>query len=392
MKSIKEEQNLNNKKILLRLDLNVPIVDDKIIDTTRIDKILPSLKFLISQNVKIIIISHVGRPKGKVVNELSLRPICKNLEIKLNQNIKLISKNIKEINSKNLFDSDDEKIVMLENIRFYPEEEKNNQQFAKHLASLADMYVNDAFSCSHRVHASIHEITNFLPSYSGLQINLEVNALKKITSEIKKPITCIIGGSKVSTKINIIKNLIPKFDNIIIVGGMANNIIKYMGNNIGKSLHEENSNLIIEEIFALSNKQNCKIIYPKDVVVAEDLNGSPINKELNEVSPNEMILDIGPKTIKIINETIDSSKTILWNGPAGYFENPSFANGSIKIAKKIIENNKSNKIYSVAGGGDTVSLLNSLNATKDFNFVSTAGGAFLEYLEGKELPGIKALN
>ena len=392
MKSIKEEANLNNKKILLRLDLNVPLLGDKITDTTRIDKILPTLKFLISQNAKIIIISHVGRPKGKVVNELSLRPICKDLEIKLSQNVNLISKSFKEIVSKDLFNSDDEKIVVLENIRFYPEEEKNDQQFAKHLATLADIYVNDAFSCSHRSHASIHEITNFLPSYSGLQINLEVNALKKITSEIKKPITCIIGGSKVSTKINIIKNLIPKFDNIIIVGGMANNIIKYMGNNIGKSLHEENSNLIIEEIFALSKKQNCKIIYPKDVVVAKDLNGSPINKELNEVFPNEMILDIGPKTIKIINETIDNSKTILWNGPAGYFENPSFANGSIKIAKKIIENNKSNKIYSVAGGGDTVSLLNSLNATKDFDFVSTAGGAFLEYLEGKELPGIKALN
>ena len=324
MKSIKEETNLNNKKILLRLDLNVPLVGDKITDTTRIDKILPTLKFLISQNAKIIIISHVGRPKGKVVNELSLRPICKDLEIKLSQNVKLISKNFKEIVSKDLFNSDDEKIVVLENIRFYPEEEKNDQPFAKHLATLADIYVNDAFSCSHRAHASIHGITNFLPSYSGLQINLEVNALKKITSEIKKPITCIIGGSKVSTKINIIKNLIPKFDNIIIVGGMANNIIKYMGNNIGKSLHEENSNLIIEEIFALSKKQNCKIIYPKDIVVAEDLNGSPINKELNEISPDEMILDIGPKTIKIINETIDNSKTILWNGPAGYFENPSF--------------------------------------------------------------------
>ena len=392
MKSIKEEQNLNNKKILLRLDLNVPIADDKITDTTRIDKILPTLKFLISQNVKIIIISHVGRPKGKVVNELSLKPICKDLEIKLNQNIKLISKNIKEINSKNLFDNDDEKIVMLENIRFYPEEEKNNQQFAKHLASLADMYVNDAFSCSHRAHASIHEITKFLPSFSGLQLNLEVDALKKITSEIKKPITCIIGGSKVSTKINIIKNLIPKFDNIIIVGGMANNIIKYIGNNIGKSLQEENSDQIIKEIFSLSETKNCKIIYPRDVIVGKNLNGAPQIKELNEISSDEMILDIGPKTVNLINKIIDESNTILWNGPAGYFENPSFANGSIKIAKKIIENNKSNKIYSVAGGGDTVSLLNSLNSINDFNFVSTAGGAFLEYLEGKELPGIKALN
>ena len=392
MKSIKKKTNLNNKKILLRLDLNVPMLGDKIIDTMRIDKILPTLSFLISQNAKIIIISHVGRPKGKVVNELSLKPICKDLEIKLNQKIKLISKDVKEIDDTDLFVSDDEKIVMLENIRFYPEEERNNQQFAKQLATLGDIYVNDAFSCSHRAHASIHEITKFLPSFSGLQLNLEVDALKKITSEIKKPITCIIGGSKVSTKINIIKNLIPKFDNVIIVGGMANNIIKYMGNNIGKSLQEENSDPIIKEIFSLSEINNCKIIYPKDIVVGKNLNGSPQIKELSEISSDEMILDIGPKTIKVICNIIDESNTILWNGPAGYFENPNFANGSIKIAKKIIENNKSNKIYSVAGGGDTVSLLNSLNSINDFNFVSTAGGAFLEYLEGKELPGIKALN
>jgi phosphoglycerate kinase len=391
MKSIKEA-NLNNKKILLRVDLNVPLLGDKITDTTRIDKILPTLNFLISQNAKIIIISHVGRPKGKVINELSLRPICEDLEIKLSQNIKLISKDVKEINSKDLFDSDNEKIIMLENIRFYPEEEENNQQFAKHLASLADIYVNEAFSCSHRAHASIHEITNFLPSYSGFQLNLEVDALKKITSEIKKPITCIIGGSKVSTKINIIKNLIPKFDNIIIVGGMANNIIKYKGNNIGKSLQEESSDPIIKEIFSLSETEGCKIVYPQDVIVGKNLNGTPHIKELNEITSDEMILDIGPKTISKINKIIDESNTILWNGPAGYFENPSFANGSIEIAKKIVENNKSNKIYSVAGGGDTVSLLNSLNSINDFNFVSTAGGAFLEYLEGKNLPGIRALN
>ena len=391
MKSIKEEANLSDKKILLRLDLNVPLIKNKITDTTRIDKILPTLKFLINQNTKIIIISHVGRPKGKFVNELSLKPIVEDLSKKINQNIKLISKNIKEINLKELFNNNDERIIMLENIRFYPEEEKNNQQFAKHLASLADIYVNDAFSCSHRAHASIHEITNFLPSYSGLQFDLEVNALKKITTEIKKPITCIIGGSKVSSKINIIKNLIPKFDNIIIVGGMANNIIKYMGNNIGKSLQEKNSEKIIKEIFSLSENMNCKIIYPEDVVVGKSLDGDPKIKELSEVASNELILDIGPKTINNIINIIDESSTILWNGPAGYFENPNFAQGSIKIAKKIIGNNKSNKIYSVAGGGDTVSLINSLNAINDFNFVSTAGGAFLEYLEGKELPGIKAL-
>ena len=392
MRSISEETNLNNKKILLRLDLNVPLDNGRIVDTTRINKILPTLKFLIKQNSKIIILSHIGRPQGKVKSELTLKPVCEDLGNKLNQNVKLIQKNINEIDSKDLFKNNDEKIIMMENIRFYFEEEENDPKFAKHLSSLADIYVNDAFSCSHRAHASIHEISNFLPSYSGLQLDLEVNALTKITSEIKKPITCIIGGSKISTKINIIKNLISKFDNIIIVGAMANNVIKYMGHNIGKSLQEKNSDLIIKEIFLLSEKESCKIVYPEDIVVGKDLNGIPQIKELNEISFDEMILDIGPKTISIINDIIDESNTILWNGPAGYFENPSFANGSIKIAEKIIENNKSNKIYSVAGGGDTVSLLNSLNAIDNFNFVSTAGGAFLEYLEGKELPGIKALN
>ena len=392
MRNIQDETNLNQKKVLLRLDLNVPLDNGKITDTTRIDKILPTINFLLKNEAKIIILSHVGRPKGKVVNELSLKPICEDLKNKLNQNIKLVSKNIKEIKSTDLFNEHDEKIVILENLRFYEEEEKNDNGFAKHLASLADIYVNDAFSCSHRAHASIFEITKFIPSYAGLQLNLEIDALTKITSEIQRPITCIIGGSKISSKINIIKNLIAKFDNIIIVGGMANNILSYKGYEIGKSIQEDNCDKIIEEIFSLSKKENCKIIYPEDVVVGNSLGGSDEIKELNNISKDELILDIGPKTIKAINSLIEESRTILWNGPAGYFENPNFAKGSIEIAKKIIEKNRSNTIYSVAGGGDTVSLLNGIGAINNFNFVSTAGGAFLEYLEGKELPGIKALN
>ena len=392
MRNIKDEANLNQKKVLLRLDLNVPLNNGKITDTTRIDKILPTINFLLKNNAKVIILSHVGRPKGKVVNELSLKPICESLKNKLNQNIRLISKNIKEVKSADLFDTHDEKIVILENLRFYEEEEKNDNNFAKHLASLADIYVNDAFSCSHRAHASIFEITKFIPSYAGLQLNLEIDALTKITSEIQRPITCIIGGSKISSKINIIKNLIAKFDNIIIVGGMANNILKYKGYEIGKSIQENNCNQIIEEIFFLSKKEGCKIIYPEDVITGKDLNGSPKIKEINDVSKDELILDIGPKTIKIINQLIEKSNTILWNGPAGYFENPSFSIGSVEIAKKIVEKNENNTIYSVAGGGDTVALLNGLGVTNNFNFVSTAGGAFLEYLEGKELPGIRALN
>ena len=392
MRNIKEEVNLNQKKVLLRLDLNVPLDDGKITDTTRIDKILPTIKFLLKNDTKIIILSHVGRPKGKIVNELSLKPICQDLEKKLNENIRLVTKNLKEITSKELFNDRDEKIIMLENLRFNQEEEENNNKFAKHLASLADIYVNDAFSCSHRAHASIFEITKFLPSYAGLQLNLEIDALTKITSEIKKPVTCIIGGSKISTKINIIKNLIPIFDNIVIVGGMANNILKYKGHNIGKSIQEINCDQIIEEIFFLSKNTDCKIIYPEDVTVGKDLNGAPEIKKVNKVFDDELILDIGPKTIQTINKLIEKSKTILWNGPAGYFENPNFAKGSLEIAKKIVEKNKANTIYSVAGGGDTVALLNGMSVINNFNFVSTAGGAFLEYLEGKKLPGISALN
>jgi phosphoglycerate kinase len=392
MRSIKDETNLNQKKVLLRLDLNVPLDNGRITDTTRIDKILPTINFLLKSKAKIIILSHVGRPNGKVVKELSLKPICEDLKNKLNENIKLVSKNIKKIKSTDLFNEHDEKIVILENLRFYEEEEKNDNGFAKHLASLADIYVNDAFSCSHRAHASIFEITKFIPSYAGLQLNLEIDALTKITSEIQRPITCIIGGSKISSKINIIKNLIAKFDNIIIVGGMANNILKYKEYEIGKSIQEDNCDKIIEEIFSLSKKENCKIIYPEDVAVGKNLDGSAEIKELNNISKDELILDIGPKTIKAIDLLIEESSTILWNGPAGYFENPNFAKGSVEIAKKIIEKNKNNTIYSVAGGGDTVSLLNSIGAISNFNFVSTAGGAFLEYLEGKELPGIKALN
>ncbi|MDA7810762.1 phosphoglycerate kinase [Candidatus Pelagibacter sp.] len=392
MRSIKDETNLNQKKVLLRLDLNVPLDNGKITDTTRIDKILPTINFLLKSEAKIIILSHVGRPKGKVIKELSLKPICEDLKNKLNENIRLVSKNIKEIKSTDLFNEHDEKIVILENLRFYEEEEKNDNGFAKHLASLADVYVNDAFSCSHRAHASIFAITKFIPSYAGLQLNLEIDALTKITSEIQRPITCIMGGSKISSKINIIKNLITKFDNIIIVGGMANNILKYKGYEIGKSIQENNCDQIIEEIFSLSKKENCKIIYPDDVTVGKSLEGPAEIKELNNISKDELILDIGPKTIEAINQLIEESSTILWNGPAGYFENPAFSKGSVEIAKKIIEKNMNNTIYSVAGGGDTVSLLNGIGAINNFNFVSTAGGAFLEYLEGKELPGIKALN
>ncbi len=392
MNNIKDQENLYQKRVLLRLDLNVPLKNGIITDETRINKIIPIINFLTEKKSKIIIISHVGRPKGKVNKELSLKPICENLEKKIKKKIKLIDDNIFQLKKEDLFKSSDNQIVFLENIRFYKEEEENDVSFAKHLANLADLYVNDSFSCSHRAHASVSKITEFLPSFAGLQLETEINALKKVTTEIKKPITCIIGGSKISTKIGIIKNLIPKFDNIIIVGGMGNNIIKYRGYNIGKSIKEENCEKIIKEIFESSKNNLCKIVFPIDVLVGKTMDDKSKVKELVDIKNEDLILDIGPKTIEKIKYIIETSKTVLWNGPAGYFENPSFANGSYEIAKSIIKKNKNKSIYSVVGGGDTVAVINQINAIKDFNFVSTAGGAFLEYLEGKELPGIKALN
>tara|TARA_B100001121_G_scaffold182472_1_gene159176 strand:- start:3155 stop:4333 length:1179 start_codon:yes stop_codon:yes gene_type:complete len=392
MKSIKDHENLNQKKILLRLDLNVPLKNGCITDETRIDKILPIIDFLIKKDTKIIVISHVGRPKGKINSALSLKPICENLEKKLHRDIKLINDNIFDLKREDLFQNSKDQIIFLENIRFYKEEEENDPSFAKHMAGLADLYVNDAFSCSHRSHASVSKITEFLPSFAGLQLETEINALKKVTTHIKKPITCIIGGSKISTKIKVIKNLIPKFDNIIIVGGMANNIISYKGNQIGKSLKEENCEAIIKEIFEISKNYSCTITYPEDVLVGKNMDDKSQIKEIDNIKNDDLILDIGPKTINKIKNIISGSETILWNGPAGYFENLNFANGSYEIAKAIIKKNKDRSIFSVVGGGDTLAVINQIKAIKNFDFVSTAGGAFLEYLEGKELPGIKALN
>ena len=392
MKYIKNQENLYDKKVLLRLDLNVPLKDGKITDQTRINKILPIINFLIKKKTKILVVSHVGRPKGKINKNLSLEPICKNLEKKINQKIKLIKENILHLKRDDLFNNTKEQIVFLENIRFYEEEEKNDSNFSKHLSKLVDIFVNDAFSCSHRAHASVSKITEFLPSYAGLQLETEINALKKVTTEIKKPVSCIIGGSKISTKIGLIKNLIPKFDNIIIVGAMANNILNHLGNPIGKSIKEDNCGPIIDDIFKTAKNHSCKIFYPEDVVVGKTIEDKAEIKELNNIKNDDLILDIGPKTVDKIKNIIEISKTVLWNGPAGYFENPNFASGSYEIAKKIVEKNKNNLIYSVVGGGDTISVLNQINVINNFNFVSTAGGAFLEYLEGKELPGIKALN
>ena len=393
MKSILDKDLiLKGKKVILRVDLNVPMKDGTITETSRIKKILPTIKLLIEKEAKVIILSHIGRPKGKVVNELSLKPISKKLSDLLNKEV-IFNKNV--INEKTLDEINkipNGSVMMMENIRFYEGEEKNEDSFSKTISSLGDIYVNDAFSCSHRAHSSIEGITKYIPSYCGLQFVEEINALKRITSKIVRPVTCIIGGSKNSKKINIISNLIKDFDNIIIVGGMGNAMLKNTGINIGKSMCDDGYKDLVGEILKKSETHDCKIYYPLDVVVSKTLNGSGTIKEINEVNDDEMILDIGPKTITSIKNIINESNTVLWNGPAGYFENPNFANGTKEILEIIAGKRVKDKIYAVAGGGETVAVINKFDKLDTFNFVSTAGGAFLEYLEGKEIPGIKALN
>jgi phosphoglycerate kinase len=382
---------LEGKRVLLRVDFNVPLNNGSITEFSRIEKVLPTIKFLISKKAKIIIISHVGRPKGKVLPNLTLEPIALKLKNLLSKKVTFLNETIGlNVIEKSKKISNGE-VLLLENLRFHKEEELNSKHFAKELSKVGDIYVNEAFSCSHRAHASVSEITNYITSFAGQQLLEEINAIKILTEEPKRPISCIIGGSKISTKIGVLTNLIKKMDSIIIVGAMANNFIKYKKYNIGKSLYEKNTENLIDNIIKQSNMHGCKLIIPKDVIVTKDYDSKGLLKNLDEIDNTDLILDIGNKSIDTIFKIIDNSKTVLWNGPAGYFEIDEFSKGSGKIAKKIFENTKNKSLLSIAGGGDTVAAINKFNCYDGFSYISTAGGAFLELLEGKVLPGIKAL-
>ena len=387
-----DDLEIKDKKIILRLDLNVPIKNQKIEDDTRITLCLPFIKKLIEKKAKIIIISHLGRPKGVKVPELSLIPIYKYLKDKLETKVFFFRGNFDNEAKEKFSHLKSGELILVENIRYFKEETEDGEDFSKKLGALGDIYINDAFSCSHRKQASVHNITKFVKkSYAGPLLKKEITAINLIMENKKEPVTCIIGGSKISTKINVIANLIKKVDNLIIVGAMANNFFVYKNLKVGKSLIEENTNEIIENIYKNAELNNCEILIPEDCIVGTDFDGSGKNKNLDEVEDNEIILDIGNNTIKSIQKKINESKTILWNGPAGYFENKNFSKGTLSIAENISKNTLENSLISVLGGGDTLAAINKSNIKLSFSHLSTAGGAFLEYLEGKDLPGISVL-
>ena len=391
IKQLEKNRNIEGKRVLLRVDFNVPINGGSITETSRIQKVLPTIKSLIDKKAKIIIISHLGRPKGKIIPELSLKPIAKKLSIFLNQDVVFSNENIGKNVIKKSKETPNGRVLLLENLRFCNDEELNTESFAKELSQNGDIYINEAFSCSHRAHASVSKITKHIESFAGNMLFEEVNFIKMLTSNAKKPVTCIIGGSKISTKIGVLSNLIKKMETIIIVGAMANNFIKYKGYNIGKSIFEKNQENLLKDIAEKCKTNNCNLVLPEDVIVAKDKKSKGQLKTLDKIDDADLILDIGQKTVNKISEIIDKSKTILWNGPAGYFEVDEFSAGSNKIAKKISENTKNKSIISIAGGGDTVAAINKFDCSDGFTYISTAGGAFLELLEGKILPGIKAL-
>ena len=384
--------NVENKKIVVRVDLNVPLKNKKIQDTTRLEQVLPFLQDLINRKAKIILISHLGRPNGIRDNSLSLLPIYKYLKEKLNTNMYFYTGEINaELKVKSSYLKESE-ILLIENIRFFKEETENDERFSKKLGELGEIYVNDAFSCSHRKQSSIHSITKFIKEiYAGPLLEKEIKAIDSIVKNKKNPVTCVIGGSKISTKIGVISNLMKSTNNIIIVGAMANNFLVYKKNEIGRSLKEDSSEDLVRKILEEAEENKCKIIIPEDCMVAKSFEGEAVSKDVKSVEKDDIILDIGPKTIKIIEEIIDNSNTVMWNGPAGYFESKNFALGTNAIAQKISENTNKKSLISVLGGGDTVSAINKSGLKLCFTHLSTAGGAFLEYLEGKDLPGLSVL-
>jgi len=391
IKQLDTDKNIEGKRVLLRVDFNVPLNDGIVTETSRIEKVLPTIKSLINRKAKIIIISHLGRPKGVITPKLTLKPIAKKLSSYLNQDVVFLEENVGKNVIKKSKEIPNGKVLLLENLRFCNEEELNVASFAKELSKNGDIYINEAFSCSHRAHASVSGITKYIDSFAGEMLFKEVNFIKMLTSNAKKPVACIIGGSKISTKIGVLSNLIKKMEAIIVVGAMANNFIKYKGYNIGKSFFEKNQENLLKKIIEKCKTNNCNLVLPEDVIVAKDINSKGHIKTLDKIDDDDLILDIGEKTVEKISEIIEKSKTILWNGPAGYFEIEEFCSGSNKIAKKISENTKSKSLTSIAGGGDTVAAINKSGCSDGFTYISTAGGAFLELLEGKILPGIKVL-
>jgi phosphoglycerate kinase len=384
---------VTNKNVILRVDMNVPVKNGIIQDDTRIKAVIPTIKYLIEREAKVILISHFGRPKGQKVESMSLKQLTSRIEELLGQKINFIDDCIGKKVEEAVANAKYGEVILLENLRFHKGETKNDPEFSRSLASLGNFYVNDAFSCSHRAHASIVGVAEILKSAAGLLLQNEIENLTNLVANPKKPMLAIVGGSKVSTKIDLINALILKADAIFIAGGMANTFLYAMGNNVGKSLCEKDLKDLALKILENAQKNNCEIILPKDVQVCLKLeNGTEVrNVLIKDVANDDIIADVGEKTVAYLAKKISDFKSLVWNGPLGAFEIKPFDAGTENLARVVAAQTKAEELISVAGGGDVVFALNSSGFIDDFSYISTAGGAFLEWLEGKSLPGILIL-
>jgi phosphoglycerate kinase len=387
-----DDVDVKGKRVLVRVDLNVPMENGRVTDATRLERVTPTILEISGKGGKVILLSHFGRPKGRDP-KLSLKPVAAALADVIGKPIAFADDCIGEVAQKAVAAMKDGDILCLENTRFHPEEEKNDPAFVAELAKLGDIWVNDAFSAAHRAHASTEGLGHKLPAYAGRTMQAELEALGKALESPTKPVIAIIGGAKVSTKIDLLENLVSKVDAMVIGGGMANTFLYAQGVGIGKSLAERDLAATALRILDKADTANCAIILPVDAVVAYHFAAHAPSHAygLDAIPPEGMILDVGPQSIARIHAAIDDAATLVWNGPLGAFELPPFDHGTMVAARHAAARTKAKKLISVAGGGDTVAALNQAGVAQDFTYVSTAGGAFLEWMEGKPLPGVEVL-
>ena len=385
--------DIKGKRVLVRADLNVPAKNGVVTDATRLERVIPGLQDLARRGARVIVLSHFGRPKGGPDTENSLAPVASALGKLAGLPVSLASDCVGDAAASAVSALPDGSIIVLENTRFHKGEEKNDPAFTEALAALGDLFVNDAFSAAHRAHASTEGLARVLPAYAGPLMMEEINALRTALEQPKRPVAAVVGGAKVSTKIPVLTNLSAKVDKLIIGGGMANTFLLAGGVEIGKSLAEPDLVETAREIMHAAKARSCEIVLPHDVVVASRFEaGAPSRTVLTTECPSdEMILDVGPKTVTHYVDVLSRCETLLWNGPLGAFEIAPFGEGTFALARAAAERTRAGSLVSVAGGGDTVAALNAAGVTGDFTYVSSAGGAFLEWLEGRELPGVAAL-
>lgn len=387
-----DDVNVNGKTVLVRGDMNVPMQNGTVSDTTRLTRLAPTILELANAGAKVIVTSHFGRPKGQVVADLSLKIVADALAQVLNKPVQFATDCVGDIAKTAINQMQNGDIVVLENLRFHAGEEQNAPVFAQQLADLADVYVNDGFSVSHRAHASTHGIAQILPSYAGRNMQAELTALDSALGNPEKPVAAIVGGAKVSTKLDVLTHLVKQVDVLIIGGGMANTFLYAMGHSVGKSLCENDMADTAREILATANETNCQIVLPSDVVVASEFAENAPNQTVpaTAIPDDQMALDMGENSTNAVCEILENCKTVVWNGPFGAFEIKPFDNGTMTVANKVADLTTAGKLVSIAGGGDTVSALS--NVSEKITYISTAGGAFLEWMEGKELPGVAVLS